>query len=282
VTGKASPERIGLIAGQGELTGIAADHLRESGTDVIAVGFDDETAATLEGRVDHFERLRLGQLGKLMSAFNRHRVKTILMIGKIHKVRIYRDVRPDGRALLLWKKLLDRRDDTILHALVEELEKDGFHVARADRLLRHLLAPRGRISRRSPDRRERGDIAFGWKIAKGIGRLDLGQTVAVKNRAPVAVEAIEGTDRTIARAGELAGPGTVVVKVAKPQQDFRFDVPVVGIETIRSLVAAGSSALAVEAGKTLFIQREEALPLMQRNRIAFWGFTHSEFISTGS
>lgn len=275
------PPRIGLVAGRGELSAIAARHLREQGSEIVAVGFDFETAAAIDTLSDHFAHLRLGQLGKLISFFQDHRVDTVLMVGKIQKVNIYRDVRPDGRALRIWRKLLDRRDDTILRAFVDELKKDGIKVGRADRLLHHLLAPAGKISRRAPDRRERADIAFGWKIAKGIGRLDLGQTVVVKNLAPVAAEAIEGTDRTILRGGELAGQGTVVVKVAKPQQDFRFDVPVVGLDTVRTLVAAGASALAVEAGKTLFVQREDALPLLRENRIALWGSRGSDFNAGG-
>lgn len=277
MTPPGSPKRIGLIAGQGELTAIAACHLREEGSEVYAVGFDRETKETLSGATDRYQMLRLGQLGKLISFFKDHRVTDLLMVGKIHKTRMYRNLRPDLRALRLWKSILDRRDDTILRALVDELEVEGITVGRIDRYLRHLLVPSGTLSRRGPDRRERADAAFGWKIAKGIGRLDLGQTAVVKNRAPVAVEAIEGTDRTILRAGELSGPGMVVVKVAKPQQDFRFDVPVVGIETVKSLVAARASALAVEAGKTIFVQREESLALLRKHKIAFWGCRQSDF-----
>jgi len=277
VTAPGSPKRVGLIAGQGELTAIAARHLRDKGSEVYAAGFDRETKETLAGATDRFQMLRLGQLGKLIQFFKDNGVTDILMVGKIHKTRMYRNFRPDLRALRLWKSILDRRDDTIVRALVEELESEGITVGRIDRHLRHLLVPSGTLSHRGPDRRERADAAFGWKIAKGIGRLDLGQTAVVKNRAPVAVEAIEGTDRTILRAGELSGPGMVVVKVAKPQQDFRFDVPVVGIETVRSLVAAKASALAVEAGKTLFVQREESLTLLRKNKIAFWGCRQSDF-----
>ncbi len=271
LSGEGPGSTVGLIAGQGVLVTEAARHLRGQGRRVVAVGFEQATAGALEEEVDRCEILKLGQLGRLIGFFREEGARTALMIGKVHKVNIYRDIRPDGRALKIWKKLLDRRDDTILIALVEELEKDGITVGRIDAHLPHLLAPEGKISRRGPDRREREDAALGWTLAKGIGELDLGQTVVVKDRAPVAVEAIEGTDQTILRGGELAGPGTVVVKVAKPRQDYRFDVPTVGLETARSLVAAGASALAVEAGKTLFVQREEALALMAKNRIAFWG-----------
>lgn len=277
MTSPGPPPRVGLIAGQGELPAIAARHLRGEGSEVFAVGFDRETKETLSGATDGFQTLRLGQLGKLIRFFKDHNVTDLLMIGKVHKTRMYRNLRPDLRALRLWKSILDRRDDTILLALVEELETEDIIVRRIDRYLRHLLIPSGTLSPRGPDRRERADAAFGWKIAKGIGRLDLGQTVVVKNRAPVAVEVIEGTDRTILRAGELSGPGMVVVKVAKPQQDFRFDVPVVGLETVKSLVAAKASALAVEAGKTVFVQRKESLALLRKHKIAFWGCRQSDF-----
>lgn len=277
MTAPRSPKRVGLIAGQGELVAIAARHLRREGSEVYAAGFDRETKKTLAGATDCFQQLRLGQLGKLIRFFKDHDVTNLLMIGKIHKTRMFRNLRPDLRALRLWKSILDRRDDTILRALVEELATEGITVRRIDRYLRHLLVPAGTLSSRGPDRRERADAAFGWKIAKGIGRLDLGQTAVVKNMAPVAVEVIEGTDRTILRAGELSGRGVVVVKVAKPQQDFRFDVPVVGLETVNSLVAARASALAVEAGKTIFVQREESLALLRKHKIAFWGCRQSDF-----
>lgn len=271
------PDRVGLIAGQGELVAVAARHLRTQGAEVCAVGFDQTTTATVSPEVDTYRALKLGSLNKLIDFFHRHQVDTVLMIGKIHKVRMFRDVRPDTRAIRLWATLRDRRDDSILLALVNELAEEGITVGRIDRYLRHLLAPREKISRRGPDVREQADAALGWKIAKGIGRLDLGQTVVVKNRAPVAAEAIEGTDKTILRAGELAGKGTVVVKVAKPQQDYRFDVPVVGLETVKAMVASGASALAVEAGRTLFVQREEALLLIRRHKIAFWGCRGNDF-----
>jgi DUF1009 family protein len=249
--------------------------------EVFAAGFDRTTADTLAAEVDVYKGLHLGSLNRLIKFFLENRVETVLMLGKIHKARMFRDVRPDVRAVRLWTRIRDRRDDSILRALVDELAEEGIEVGRIDRFLSHLLAPREKISRRGPDARERADAALGWKIAKGIGRLDLGQTVVVKNRAPVAAEAIEGTDKTILRAGEIAGRGTVVVKVAKPRQDNRFDVPVVGLDTVRAMVAAGASALAVESGRTLFVQREEALPLIRRHRIAFWGSRGADFSGEG-
>jgi DUF1009 family protein len=257
LTPDSNTQRLGFIAGQGRLAAIAARHLRAGGHTVMAVGFDRETAAAVAGAVDSFHLLRFGQLGKLISAFQNSGVRSVLMLGKIHKTIMYRKIRPDRRALRLWKKIRDRRDDTILKILVAELQTEGITVEKIDRFLGHLLAPAGKISSRAPDRRE---------------------TVAVRDRAPVAIEAIEGTDQAILRGGTLAGPGTVVVKVSKPQQDFRFDVPVVGLETVRSLAAAKASAMAFEAGKTLFVEREEALPLLRRHRIAVYGYRNSDFV----
>jgi DUF1009 family protein len=255
---------------------IAAGALRAAGHRVVAVGFDDETRAAVAPAVDAYHDLRLGQVEKLIRAFRDAGVASALMLGKVHKARTFTDFRPDLRAMKLWMSLPDRRDDTILHAVVDELARDGVLVEEAGRWLGALFARPGALSRRAPDERERADIAFGFRLAREIGRLDVGQTVAVKNLAPVAIEALEGTDLTIRRAGEIAGPGVVVVKTAKPAQDFRFDVPVVGLETARSLIAARASVLAVEAGRTLFVQQEQTLALLDANQVALWGCTEAD------
>jgi len=262
---------VGIIAGRGELPAIAARRLRGAGLRVVAVGFDDETRAALEAEVDAYHDLRLGQVEKLIRAFREGGVASTLLLGKVHKARTFSDFRPDLRAARIWMSLPDRRDDTILRAVVDELAREGVVVEEAGRWLGALFAPPGRLSRRDPDKSERADIAFGFRLAREIGRLDIGQTVVVRHLAPVAIEAIEGTDLTIRRGGEVAGPGTVVVKTAKPGQDFRFDVPVVGVETARSIVAARAAVLAIEAGRTLFVQREETLALLDAHRVALWG-----------
>lgn len=262
---------VGLIAGRGELPAIAARTLRRRGRRVVAVGFDAETGAALEGVVDEYHGLRLGQVGRLLRLFRSSGVTSALLLGKVHKARALTGFRPDLRALRIWRALPDRRDDTVMRAVVEELSREGIAVEEAGRWLGELFAPPGKLSRRGPDRRERADIEFGFRLAKQIGALDLGQTVVVKALAPVAVEALEGTDMAIRRGGEVGGPGTVVVKVSKPEQDFRFDVPVVGLETARAIVESGASALALEAGRTLFVQREEALALLESRRVAVWG-----------
>ncbi|HWR97829.1 MAG TPA: UDP-2,3-diacylglucosamine diphosphatase LpxI [Candidatus Methanoperedens sp.] len=262
---------VGLIAGRGELPAIAARTLREAGQRVIAAGFDDETRDALAGLVDEYHALHLGQVERLLAAFRGAGVASALLVGKVHKARTFSDFRPDLRALRLWMSLPDRRDDTILRAVVDELAREGVVVAEAGRWLGPLFAPAGRLSRRAPDRDERADIAFGFRLAREIGRLDVGQTVVVRHLAPVAIEALEGTDLTIRRGGEVAGPGTVVVKTAKPAQDMRFDVPVIGLETARAVVAARAAVLAIEAGRTLFVQRAETLALLDAHGVALWG-----------
>lgn len=268
---EATPATVGIIAGRGELPAIAAAALRAAGHRVVAVGFDAETSAALADAVDVYHELRLGQVEKLIRAFRASGVHSALLLGKVHKARTFSDFRPDLRAAKLWMTLPDRRDDTILRAIVDELAGERIVVDEAGRWLGDLFAASGRLSQRAPDARERADIAFGLRLAREIGRLDVGQTVAVKHLAPVAVEALEGTDLTIRRAGEVAGPGVVVVKTAKPEQDFRFDVPVVGLGTAHSLIAARAAVLAIEAGRTLFVQREQTLALLDAHRVALWG-----------
>jgi hypothetical protein len=272
----AGRDAVGLIAGRGKLPAIAARTLRGQGHRVVAVGFDEETRAALAAEVDSYHDLRLGQVEKLVRAFREGRVSSALLLGKVHKARTFSDFRPDLRAARIWMSLPDRRDDTILRAVVDELAREGIAVEEAGRWLGALFAPRGRLSRREPDRGELADIAFGFRLAREIGRLDVGQTVVVRHLAPVAVEALEGTDLAIRRGGEVAGPGTVVVKTAKPGQDFRFDVPVVGVETARSVVAARAAVLAIEAGRTLFIEREETLALLDAQGVALWGCSEAD------
>jgi DUF1009 family protein len=267
---------VGLIAGRGELPAIAARTLRGQGHRVVAVGFDEETRAALAAEVDSYHDVRLGQVDKLIRSFREHGVASALLLGKVHKARTFSDFRPDLRAARIWMSLPDRRDDTILRAVVAELAREGVVVEEAGRWLGALFAPPGRLSRREPDKDELADIAFGFRLAREIGRLDVGQTVVVRHRAPVAIEALEGTDLTIRRGGEVAGPGTVVVKTAKPGQDLRFDVPVVGIETARSVVAARAAVLAIEAGRTLFVQREETIALLDAHRVALWGCSETD------
>jgi DUF1009 family protein len=193
------------------------------------------------------------------------------MAGGISRGRLFRDFRPDLRALSVVRRAGAGHDDRLLQAVAAELEKEGITIAPSTLFLDQLLAPPGKLSKRAPTREEFLDIDLGFRLAKEIGRLDIGQCVVVRRQVVVALEAIEGTDECIRRAGALAGPGTVVVKVSKPDQDLRFDVPAVGPDTIRSLVDARAAVLAIEAGKTLTFDRPLMLAEAQPARIAIWG-----------
>ncbi|MBI5044219.1 MAG: UDP-2,3-diacylglucosamine diphosphatase LpxI [Nitrospirae bacterium] len=175
------------------------------------------------------------------------------------------------RAITLYMRLKDRKDDSLLLGIVSELEKEGIKVDEPTRYVPHILAEKGVITKRKPKKNEMSDIEFGWPIAKELGRLDIGQTVVVKEMAVLAVEAIEGTDAAIRRGGELGRGGIVVIKVAKPKQDMRFDAPVIGLNTIRTLKEAKAAALCVEAGKTILLEKEEMIRLADKEKICIIG-----------
>ncbi len=254
--------RLGLIAGGDRFPLLLAGTARRLGVEeIIAVCFPGQTSPEIEELVDKTFWINIGQFGKLIKTLKNNGISQAVMAGRIDPSLVVKNVRLDLKGLLTLPKIKDRRADSILSVVAAELESAGIRLIDSTIYLKPLLPGPGILTGRGPTRKEKGDIDFGWKIAKGIGKLDIGQTVVVKQKAVVAVEAIEGTDRVICRAGDLAGPGTVVVKVCKPQQDMRFDVPTIGLKTMESLIAAGSTALAVEAEKTLFLDREEALRL---------------------
>ncbi len=193
------------------------------------------------------------------------------MAGGITRGRLFREFRPDLRALKVVRRAGAGQDDRLLQAVAAEFESEGITIAPSTLFLDELLAPAGKLSQRSPTPAELQDIDFGFKIAKEIGALDIGQTVVVRRRIVVALEAVEGTDECIRRAGALAGPGAVVVKVSKPNQDLRFDVPAVGLDTIQAMAEAQAAVLALEAHKTLTFDRDQMLTAANRNKIAVWG-----------
>jgi len=220
----------------------------------------------------------MGKLGAASRFFRRHRVKTATMAGKIHKTVLFQRYFlvkhfPDWKAIRTFfphfcSKSKDRKDDTLLLALTNFFESEGIHFAPATDLLPELLVKTGVLSKRHPSASELKDIRFGWELAKAMGKLDVGQTVAVKGRAVLAVEAVEGTDLCIRRAGDLcASGGFTVVKVAKPQQDMRFDVPTIGIGTLKAIVAAGARVLAVESDKTIVVDEPEVVAYADHHRI---------------
>ncbi len=260
--------KIGLIAGNGTVPVEFARAAREKGMRVIAVAHEGETLPELAQWVDSISWIKVGQLGKLISIFKEQDVHDVLMAGGIKKTRLFRGGMPDLRAAALLAKMLYKKDDSILRAVAAELESEGITVRESTLYLDNLLAPAGVLTKKKPSKDERQDIEFGWSMAKEIGRLDIGQTIVVKNQAVLAVEAIEGTDEAIRRGGHLCGGGAVVVKICKPQQDLRFDLPAVGVQTITIMQEVNASCLAIEAGKTIIFNRPEVEEKANRAGIA--------------
>ena len=270
-------EALGLIAGTGLIPFVVAQEAKERGHKLIVLAIRGITDPALENEADETFWIKLGQLSKAISICLDRRITRVVMAGKIDKMNFLQlsSVLTDLRALKAMATLEDWRDDTILKAVGDEFEKDGIHVEEITGWANKIVAPLGVITRQSPTKQEWSDIEFGRDMAKGIGGLDIGQTVVVKNMAVIAAEAIEGTDKAIRRAGDLAVPDCVVVKMAKPQQDMRYDVPGVGATTIESMITAKARVLAVEAGKTLIPQFEETVQMADDARIAMVGIPHN-------
>ncbi len=258
---------IGLIAGNGKFPIIFAQAAQEQGYRVFAVAHKGETDPILEQYVSGIEWIKVGQLGKLIKALKQAGVKDVVLAGGITRKRLFKEVFPDLKALSLLARLKHKTDDAALRAVAEELEKEGLMVRPSTLFLNSLLAQEGCLTQKGPSKEEQVDIMFGWRMAKAIGELDIGQCVVVKGQTVVAVEAVEGTDETIKRGGELAKDGAVVVKVSKPNQDLRFDVPAVGLKTIYTMIEARAKVLVIEAGKTLMFDKEEMIALANKEGI---------------
>ena len=253
--------RIGLIAGSGQFPIIFSKAARANGLEVYAVAHVNETDSALEPHVTAMTWVHLGQLKRIIRFFSKHGVHEAVMMGGITKTRMFTDVRPDMKAISLIAGMRHTHDDGILSAFAGVLENEGIRVRASTFLLPELLAPEGCWTRRRPSPDERADIALGWRLAKEIGRLDIGQCLVVGGGSVLAVEAIDGTDATIERGARLGNGRAVVVKVCKPNQDFRFDVPAIGVETIRTMDRAGAQVLAIEAQKAVVFDRQEMITL---------------------
>ncbi len=264
-------ERIGLIAGSGRFPIIFAENARRLGLKVSAVAHIGETAPELAQHVERIHWVKIGQFNKLINALKADGVSQAVMLGGIRKTHVFTTARPDLRALAVASRLRALNDDAILREVAAELEREGIRICESTFGLQGILAERGAMTRRSPSKKEWEDIRFGWELAAEIGRLDIGQCVVVKDRAVVAVEAAEGTDAAIRRGGTLAREGAVVVKRSKPQQDLRFDLPAVGPATIEVMRAVNASVLAVEAGRTILLDRDQMLMKAEEARIAVVG-----------
>ncbi|MBV5319143.1 MAG: UDP-2,3-diacylglucosamine diphosphatase LpxI [Desulfobulbaceae bacterium] len=267
---------IGLIAGGGQFPLLFADAARARGRKVVAIAHVNETSPEIEDRADLTYWVKLGQLGKIISHFRREGVDETVFAGTITKTRIFKDVMPDFKGLTLWNKIDNRLDDAILRAVAASLEEEGIRVLASTCYLDHLFFPQGVLTRKKPSAAQMDDIRFGWAIAREVGRLDIGQCVVVRDRSVLAVEAIEGTDAAIRRGGELAGSGAVVVKLKKPGQDFRFDLPATGPKTIETLAAVKGAVLAVEAGQSLIFDLQAMLQAADRAGIVVIGLSEDE------
>ena len=266
-------ERIGLIAGNGRFPIIFADNARKLGYHVSAVAHEGETEPELAGHVDRIHWIKIGQLNKLIKAFKEDRVHQAVMLGGIKKTHVFTTVRPDFRTLAMATRLAFWKDDDILREFAKELEREGIAICESTFGLEGILVEEGTLTARAPSEKEWEDIRYGWDVAYDIGRLDIGQCVVIKDRVVVAVEAVEGTDGAIKRGGDLAKEGAVVVKRSKPQQDLRFDLPAVGPRTIEVMASVKASVLAIEAGRTVLLDREIMLEKARSARIAIVGIT---------
>lgn len=270
-------KKIGLIAGVGRLPVEFARAARGMGVHVIGIGVLPEVDPELEQVAYSYEYINIAKLDRIFKLLKREKVTEITLLGKINKELVYAHKElPDLRVLKIFSRLKNFSDDTLTLALVEELAMEGISVLDQTELLRPLMPAAGVLSKRQPTEAELADMRFGLAMAKRIGGLDIGQTVVVKNRAVMAVEAIEGTDACIRRGGQLGRGGVTVAKSAKPQQDMRFDVPGVGPDTIDSMIQAGAVSLVIEAGRTLAVDREKMLEKADQHGIAVVAMSEDE------
>jgi len=267
-----SPDKLGLIAGNGKFPLLVLDAARARGVEVVVAAIREEAFPEIEqhgAAVVHW--LSLGELSKLIETFRREGVRRAIMAGQVKHKQIFSSIKPDWRLAKLLLSLRTRNTDALIGAVAKVLADEGITLENSTEFLEPLLVRPGVLTRRAPDENERRDVAYGREVARHLAQYDIGQTVVVAQAACVAVEAMEGTDAVIARAGHLAGPGVSVVKVAKPNQDMRFDVPVVGVSTITAMKAAGATLLSVDAGKTLMIDGDAIVKAANDAGIAIVG-----------
>jgi DUF1009 family protein len=272
-----TPQRIGLIAGRGRYPMMFCEAAKRHGVEHLAViGMHDETDPAIEALADSLDWVYVGQLNKAIKALKRQSVHHVVFAGQIKPGRLFKGLRPDLRAVKLLGKLREKNADSIFSGMAAEFEKDGITVLPATTFLEDQMAASGVIGKHSPNKQQRADIELGWRIAREVSRLDIGQTVVIRTGTIVAVEAFEGTDRAIIRGGEVANGEVRVVKVAKPNHDMRFDVPCIGLRTVESLETAGADVLALQSGMALFIDKNETISRLDELGIVVYGIDENE------
>lgn len=267
----ASQAPLGIIAGEGQFPLLVAQGARRLGRPTVGVAFKDHTRPELSMLVDQVAWLRLGQLNKLLSFLKKNEVQDVVFAGGINKPRAL-NIRPDLRAAKLLFQMRNKNDNSLLQGVVTLLESEGFIPVSALGFVPSLQTPAGVMTKREPTRLEKDDILFGWPLTQEIGRMDIGQCMVVKEQMVVAVEAMEGTNETITRAGRLGGKGCVVIKTFKPGQEENIDQPAIGLETVRTMIKAKATCLAIEAQKSLFFDRQQALEVANEARICVVGY----------
>ncbi len=267
---------IGIIAGGGQFPLLFIEAAHKAGRRVVVVAHKGETDEEVVQAADAVCWVKLGQLGRVISFFKEEGVGETVFLGTITKTKIFRDILPDLKGISLWNKIDRKQDDAILRAIANALETEGIKVLESTLYLGHLLFPAGVITKKKPTKKQLQDIEFGWHNARAIGELDIGQCVVIRNCTVLAVEAIDGTDATILRGGALAKEKAVVVKVRKPGQDFRFDLPATGLTTIKSLRSVKGAVLAVEAGQSLLFDKELMIEEANKAGIVVVGVSENE------
>lgn len=269
-------ERIGLVAGNGSFPVLFARTARARGVEVVAVAHVNETDPAIAEHVDALTWVRPGRIQTLIDGLTAHGVQRAVMVGGITKPKLFQAFDPDERAMAAIARAGSLRDDLLLRALAEELAQDGITVVESTTYLDDVVPRRGRVAGPEPSEAAWADVRFGFRVAKEIGRFDIGQSVVVRGGAVIAVEGVEGTDATIRRAGQLAGENLVVVKACKPTQDVRFDLPAIGPTTIETMTDAGAGVLAIEAGRTVMMEKERLLALAVERAVAIVAVTEED------
>ncbi|MEO5718048.1 MAG: UDP-2,3-diacylglucosamine diphosphatase LpxI [Chthoniobacterales bacterium] len=265
------PEALGIIAGSGVYPLLLADAARVAGVKrIVVAAFTDETSPDISNRADEIDWLRVGQLGKMLNFFREAKVHHAIMAGQIAPGNLF-SLRPDFKAMFLLARLKQRNAESIFGAIADQLAEIQVELLPATTFLDHLLALVGHIAGPKLKEREEEDVTFGFAIAKQLSALDVGQTIVVKNGTVLAIEAFEGTNEAILRGGSLGKKNAIVIKVTKPDQDMRFDVPVIGPETLRVAAEAKVRAIALEAGRTLLLEKATLIALAERSGISLVG-----------
>jgi UDP-2,3-diacylglucosamine hydrolase len=267
---------LGLIAGNGRFPFLVAQGARRAGRRVVAVAIKEEASPELAEEVDELHWVGLGQLGRCIDALREGGAREAVMAGQVKHRQIFADIVPDLKLMGLLARLAFKNTDSLIGAVADALAREGIQLLPSTVFVQDQMATAGAMTRRAPSRAERQEIDYGRKVARTLAGMDLGQTAVVKDRAAVALEAMEGTDEVIGRAGRIAGPGTTVVKVAKPRQDMRFDIPVVGPGTLAAMKEARAAVLAVDSGKTLLLDKRAFLAEADLAGIAVWGMSEAD------